>query len=266
MGLFKDCGCGCDGKKQEQKLVISFMAALIFFIIASPDAFRFMRRIFGKWVSSPTGCPTSSGLLFHTTVFMFVTWGMMNIKKSEKFTDDDTPNQEDVEDLLPEDDETDDEDDEDFDDEDDEDFDDEDDDDEDEDEDEDDVEEYEEEDDDYLTDEELDDVIESSVEGYKVGPSPDLGPAPRKTQGKKRIGPAPEDISMAPVRMSDAPSPLPKMKESPIGMYDSGMIFSPMDVNSGMDKPSKVLKKNMKIKGEAPKKTAFSVTGMAPCV
>ena len=254
MGLFKDCGCGCDGKKQEQKLMISFMAALIFFIIASPDAFRLMRRLFGKWVAGPTGCPTSSGLLFHTIVFMFVTWGMMNIKKSEKFTDDDVPKEEDIKDLLPDEYEPDDEnfDDENFD--------------EDEDLDEG-VEEYEEEDgesendedDDYLTDEELNDVIDSSVEGYRVGPSP------KKTQGKKRIGPAPEDISMAPVRMTDAPSPLPKMKEAPIGMYDSGAVFSPMDVNFGMDKPAPVMKKT-KIKGDVPKKTTFSVTGMAPCL
>ena len=80
MGLFADCGCGCDGKKQEKKLLISLMAALTFFIIASPETFRIMRRLLGKWVSSPTGCPTSSGLILHTIVFMLVTWGLMNIK------------------------------------------------------------------------------------------------------------------------------------------------------------------------------------------
>ena len=80
MGLFKDCGCGCDGKKQEKKLLISVMAALLFFIVASPDAFRVMRRIAGKWVAGPNGCPTSRGLIFHTLVFMLKTWGMMNLK------------------------------------------------------------------------------------------------------------------------------------------------------------------------------------------
>jgi hypothetical protein len=85
MGLFKDCGCGCDGKKQEQKLMNSVLAALVFFIIASPDTFRLMRKIFGKWVSGPNGCPTSSGLALHSIVFMFVTWGLMNIK-SEGYT------------------------------------------------------------------------------------------------------------------------------------------------------------------------------------
>ena len=81
MGLFKDCGCGCKGKKQEQKFVISLMSALVFFIIANPDTFRLMRTILGSWVSGPNGCPTTAGLVLHTIVFMFVTWGMMNIKR-----------------------------------------------------------------------------------------------------------------------------------------------------------------------------------------
>ena len=50
MGIFKDCGCGCDGKKQEKKLAISFMAALIFFIIA-PIVFTvsFLILVFWKF-------------------------------------------------------------------------------------------------------------------------------------------------------------------------------------------------------------------------
>ena len=83
MGLFKDCGCGCNGKKQEQKLLISIMSALVFFVIANPETFRVMRRVFGSWVSSPTGCPSTGGLTLHTIVFMLVTWGMMNIKREE---------------------------------------------------------------------------------------------------------------------------------------------------------------------------------------
>ena len=81
MGLFKDCGCGCNGKKQEQKFTISLMSALVFFIVANPDTFRLMRRIFGSWVSGPNGCPTTTGLILHTIVFMLITWGMMNIKR-----------------------------------------------------------------------------------------------------------------------------------------------------------------------------------------
>tara|TARA_B100001113_G_scaffold139982_2_gene114791 strand:- start:2365 stop:2877 length:513 start_codon:yes stop_codon:yes gene_type:complete len=81
--LFNDCGCGCKGKKQEQKFLISIMSALVFFVIANPETFRVMRRIFGSWVSSPNGCPSTGGLALHTIVFMLVTWGMMNIKREE---------------------------------------------------------------------------------------------------------------------------------------------------------------------------------------
>lgn len=85
MGIFKDCGCGCKGQKQEQKFIISLMSALVFFIVANPDTFRLMRRILGSWVSGPNGCPTTAGLILHTIVFMLVVWGMMNIKKREAY-------------------------------------------------------------------------------------------------------------------------------------------------------------------------------------
>lgn len=81
MGLFKDCGCGCDGKKQEQKFLISIMSALVFFVVANPETFRVMRKVFGSWVSNPSGCPSTGGLALHTVVFMLVTWGMMNTKR-----------------------------------------------------------------------------------------------------------------------------------------------------------------------------------------
>src|SRR5210317_1199634 len=81
MGLFKDCGCGCNGKKQEQKFLISVMSALVFFVVANPETFRVMRKVFGSWVSNPSGCPSTGGLVLHTIVFMLVTWGMMNTKR-----------------------------------------------------------------------------------------------------------------------------------------------------------------------------------------
>ena len=59
------------------------MSALVFFIIANPDTFRLMRRVFGSWVSSPTGCPSTKGLFLHTVVFMLVTWGMMNVNRED---------------------------------------------------------------------------------------------------------------------------------------------------------------------------------------
>jgi len=176
MGLFKDCGCGCDGKKQEKKLAISFMAALTFFIIANPSMYRFMRRILGKWVSGPTGCPSSSGLLLHTVVFMFVTWGMMNIKY-EGFEVKMTPDEEPVPEEEPE--------------------------------------------------EEPEEVSMEEVE-----PEEELEMEEEE-----------EDVSMMPMRpprMAEVASPLPGMAESPVGLYDTGMIFSPMDINEEADTPASV--------------------------
>jgi hypothetical protein len=81
MGLFKDCGCGCGGQKQQEKFIISVISGLTFFIIANPETFRLVRRVLGSWIATPTGCPSTLGLLVHTLVFTLVVWGMMNIKK-----------------------------------------------------------------------------------------------------------------------------------------------------------------------------------------
>ena len=83
MPLFKDSRSGSKGKKQKQKLLISIISAVVFLVVANPETFRVMRKVFGSWVSSPTGCPSTGGLALHTIVFMLVTWGMMNIKREE---------------------------------------------------------------------------------------------------------------------------------------------------------------------------------------
>jgi hypothetical protein len=81
MGLFKDCGCGCDGKKAQEKFLISLMSALIFFVVANPETFILMRRLLGQWVAGPNGCPKFAGLILHTIVFMLIVWGIMLLKK-----------------------------------------------------------------------------------------------------------------------------------------------------------------------------------------
>ena len=81
MGLFKDCGCGCNGKKQQDKFIISVISGLTFFIVANPETFRLVRRVLGPRISTPTGCPSTMGLVVHTLVFILVVWGMMNVKK-----------------------------------------------------------------------------------------------------------------------------------------------------------------------------------------
>ena len=157
MGFFKDCGCGCNGKKQQQKFMISLMSALVFFIVANPDTFRLMRSILGSWVASPTGCPTTTGLILHTIVFMLVTWGMMNIKRES---------------YAP----------------------------------------YE--------------------SGSSMGAAISVGPSP--VMKSKVMTPPP--------RMADMPSPLPGMKESSLGLSDSGSMLGSMDINGDLDLPGLIKK------------------------
>lgn len=83
MGLFKDCGCGCDGKIQEEKFITSIISGLTFFIIANPETFRIVRRVLGPGIATPTGCPSTTGLLVHSVVFFLVVWGMMNVNKKK---------------------------------------------------------------------------------------------------------------------------------------------------------------------------------------
>jgi hypothetical protein len=81
MGLFKDCGCGCNGQKQQEKFITSLVSGLTFFIIANPETFRLVRRVLGPRIATPNGCPSTLGLLVHSLVFILVVWGMMNVKK-----------------------------------------------------------------------------------------------------------------------------------------------------------------------------------------
>jgi hypothetical protein len=81
MGIFKDCGCGCDGAKSREKFLISVMSALIFFVVANPQTFILMRRLLGQWVAGPNGCPKFGGLILHTVVFLLIVWGIMLLKK-----------------------------------------------------------------------------------------------------------------------------------------------------------------------------------------
>jgi len=85
MGLFKDCGCGCNGRRQQDKFVTSAISGLVFFIVANPQTYLFVRRVLGARIASPNGNPTLIGLLVHSLVFMLVVWAMMNIKSREKY-------------------------------------------------------------------------------------------------------------------------------------------------------------------------------------
>ena len=81
MGVFKDCGCGCNGRKQQDKFLTSVISGLTFFIVANPETFRLVRRILGPSIATPNGCPSNFGLVVHAIVFTLIVWGMMNVKK-----------------------------------------------------------------------------------------------------------------------------------------------------------------------------------------
>jgi hypothetical protein len=81
MGLFKDCGCGCDGQKQQEKFITSLISGLTFFVIANPETFRLVRRVLGPGIATPNGCPSTMGLIVHSVVFILVVWAMMNVRK-----------------------------------------------------------------------------------------------------------------------------------------------------------------------------------------
>ena len=81
MGLFKDCGCGCNGQKQYDKFLTSVISGLTFFIVANPETFRLVGRVLGPMIATPNGCPSTFGLVIHAIVFTLIVWGMMNVKK-----------------------------------------------------------------------------------------------------------------------------------------------------------------------------------------
>ena len=61
----------------SKKVRISILAALIFFVVANPQTYKIMRGVLGDWVSSPTGCPTTNGLILHTCVYLLITYLLM---------------------------------------------------------------------------------------------------------------------------------------------------------------------------------------------
>lgn len=81
MGLFKDCGCGCGGKVQEKKMMISLMSASLFFIIANPSTYKLMSKFLYKGIADARGCPSNMGLFIHAVVFFLITWALMNVDK-----------------------------------------------------------------------------------------------------------------------------------------------------------------------------------------
>ena len=45
---------------------------VLFFLIASPATFKFMRKMLGGWVASAEGIPHAPGLLLHSAVYVLL--------------------------------------------------------------------------------------------------------------------------------------------------------------------------------------------------
>ncbi|NDB86863.1 MAG: hypothetical protein EB127_29865, partial [Alphaproteobacteria bacterium] len=60
------------------KAKYSFYSALVFFLIANPETFKFTQMLFGSFITlAQGGCPTPTGLFVHTAIFFFVLLGLM---------------------------------------------------------------------------------------------------------------------------------------------------------------------------------------------
>jgi hypothetical protein len=65
------------------KAKYSFISALVFFIVANPETYKFTQTLFGGLfkVAEPMGAATPAGLLLHTVVFFFAMWGLMMVPR-----------------------------------------------------------------------------------------------------------------------------------------------------------------------------------------
>lgn len=82
----------------QKKWMISFISAIIFILVSTPQTFKFTDDIFGKYFCIKTidefEKPTWSGIFLHALVFMLITRLLMNypvedyllnvLKKQEK--------------------------------------------------------------------------------------------------------------------------------------------------------------------------------------
>jgi hypothetical protein len=63
------------------KAKYSFISALVFFIVANPETYKFTQTIFGPLfqVAQPMGAATPMGLILHTTLFFLAMLGLMAV-------------------------------------------------------------------------------------------------------------------------------------------------------------------------------------------
>ncbi len=61
------------------KAKYSFISALVFFIVANPETYKFTQTLLGGifQVAHPMGAATPAGMLLHTALFFFAMLGLM---------------------------------------------------------------------------------------------------------------------------------------------------------------------------------------------
>ncbi len=70
-----------DQSNVKEKLNISAFSGLLFYLIANPTTFKFVSNLLGRWVADSTGCPTNTGVMLHSIVFILVIYITMNNRK-----------------------------------------------------------------------------------------------------------------------------------------------------------------------------------------
>jgi hypothetical protein len=65
----------------SKKFKYSFYSALIFFFVSSPIMYQFTQKLNGHMIqiSDQAGCPSNSGLLLHTVLFLIIIFAVMCI-------------------------------------------------------------------------------------------------------------------------------------------------------------------------------------------
>lgn len=63
------------------KAKYSFISALVFFVVANPELYRFTQTVFGGFLPTVDGAgvPTAFGLVLHTVVFFAAMLGLMMV-------------------------------------------------------------------------------------------------------------------------------------------------------------------------------------------
>ena len=69
-------------ESSSKKWQISLFSALIFLIVVSPYTYQLTDKLFGKLlgkIADANGCPTTTGLILHTIVYVLLVRGSMDL-------------------------------------------------------------------------------------------------------------------------------------------------------------------------------------------